>query len=152
MPTTCASRSSSAADDVRKVLREARVGLTGAPVIRGNTVEVRIRESDLQQGLTKLRELSQPLGGFLGATGARSLDIENVGGGLVRLTVTEPAILERIRQVVDQSIEIIGTARQRSSAWSSRRSSARATIASWSRCRGSAIRSSSWISSARPPS
>ena len=95
-------------DDVRKVLREARVGLVRAPVIRGNTVEVNIRESDLQLGLTKLRELSQPLGGFIGTTGQRSLDIENVGGGLVRITVTEPAILERIRQVIDQSVEIIG--------------------------------------------
>ena len=73
---------------------------------------------------------------------ARSLDVENVGGGLVRLTVTEPAILERIRQVVDQSVQIIEQARQRSSAWSSRRSSARASTASWSRCRASAIRSS----------
>jgi preprotein translocase subunit SecD len=95
-------------DDVRKTLREARVGLAGAPVIRGNSIEVRIRDNDLQQGVTKLRELSQPLGGFLGSTGARSLEVENVGGGLVRLTVTEPAILERIRQVVDQSVEIIG--------------------------------------------
>src|SRR5246127_4691646 len=43
-------------DDVRRVLRDARVGITGQPVIRGNTVEVHIRESDLQQGLTKLRE------------------------------------------------------------------------------------------------
>ena len=44
-------------DDVRRVLRDARVGLAAAPVIKGNTVEVRIRESDMQQGLTKLREL-----------------------------------------------------------------------------------------------
>ena len=95
-------------DDVRRVLREARIGLTRAPVIRGNSVEVIIRESDLQQGLTKLRELSQPLSGFLGSSGQRSLDVENVGGGLVRLTVTEPALLERVRQVVDQSVEIIG--------------------------------------------
>jgi len=95
-------------DDVRKVVRENRIGLTAAPVIRGNSVEVRLRDSDLQQGLTKLRELAQPLTGFAGSTGQRSLDIENVGGGLVRLTVTEPAILDRIRQVVDQSVEIIG--------------------------------------------
>jgi preprotein translocase subunit SecD len=95
-------------DDVRKVLREARIGLTRAPVVRGNSVEVVIRENDLQQGVAKLRELSQPLSGFAGTTGARSLDVENVGGGLVRITVTEPAILERIRQVVDQSVEIIG--------------------------------------------
>jgi preprotein translocase subunit SecD len=95
-------------DDVRRVLREARIGLTRAPVIRGNSVEVVIRESDLQQGLTKLRELSQPLGGFVGSTGARSIDIENAGGGAVRLTPTEPALLERVRQAVDQSVEILG--------------------------------------------
>src|SRR5215475_12960231 len=95
-------------DDVRRVLREARIGLTRAPLIRGNSVEVVIRENDLQQGLTKLRELSQPLGGFVGSTGARSLDIENVGGGVVRLTPTEPALLERVRQAVDQSVEILG--------------------------------------------
>src|SRR5260370_28674613 len=98
-------------DDVRRVLREARIGLTRAPVVRGNSVEVIIRESDLQQGLTKLRELSQPLGGFVGSTGARSLDVENAGGGDVRLTPTEPAVLERTRQVIDQSVEIIGRRR-----------------------------------------
>jgi preprotein translocase subunit SecD len=95
-------------DDVRKVLRENRIGVTAPVAIRGNSVEVRVREGDLQQALTKLRDLSQPLGGFLGSTGARSLDVENVGGGLVRLTVTEPAMLDRTRQVVDQSVEIIG--------------------------------------------
>src|SRR6266481_6008186 len=95
-------------DEVRRVLREARIGLTRAPIIRGNSVEVVIRESDLQQGLAKLRELSQPLGGFVGSTGARSLDVENAGGGVVRLTPTEPALLERTRQVIDQSVEIIG--------------------------------------------
>jgi preprotein translocase subunit SecD len=95
-------------DDVRKLLREARIGLTRAPIIRGNSVEVIIRENDVQQALTKLRELSQPLGGFLGGSGQRSVDVENAGGGLIRLTVSEPAILERTRQVVDQSVEIIG--------------------------------------------
>jgi preprotein translocase subunit SecD len=95
-------------DDVRRVLREARIGLTRAPVIRGNSVEVVIRENDLQQGLAKLRELAQPLGGFVGSTGARSIDIESAGGGVVRLTPTEPALLERVRQAVDQSVEILG--------------------------------------------
>ncbi len=95
-------------DDVRKLLREARVGLTRAPFIRGNSVEVIVRESDVQQALAKLRELSQPLGGFLGSSGQRSVEIENAGGGLIRLSVPEPAILDRTRQVVDQSVEIIG--------------------------------------------
>ncbi len=94
-------------DEVRKVLREAKVGLVQAAVVRGDSVEVRIRPADLQQGLTKLRELSQPLGGLLSATGQRSIDIVSVGDGLVRLTWTEPAILERIRQAVDQSIQVV---------------------------------------------
>jgi preprotein translocase subunit SecD len=75
--------------------------------VRGNTVEVRIREQDLQNGLAKLRDLSQPLGGILGTTGQRSIDVVNVGGGLVTLTLTEPAIVERVRQAVDQSIQIV---------------------------------------------
>jgi preprotein translocase subunit SecD len=94
-------------DDVRRVLREGRIGYTGLAV-RGNGAEVRLREgTDSQQALTKLRELSQPLTGMLASTGQRSLDISDAGGGLIRLTPTEPAIVERIRQAVEQSIQII---------------------------------------------
>ncbi|MGD9769009.1 MAG: protein translocase subunit SecD [Pseudolabrys sp.] len=94
-------------DDVRRVLREARIGYTGLAV-RGQSVEVRLREgTDQQLALTKLRELSQPLGGVLSSTGQRSLDITTEANGLVRLAVTEPAIQERIRQSVDQSIQIV---------------------------------------------
>jgi preprotein translocase subunit SecD len=95
-------------DDVRRVLRDARVGYTGL-VVRGNSVEVRIREgSSFDQAVDKLRELSQPLGGILGSsTGQRTLDVTTEGGSLVRLTLTDPAILERVRQSVEQSIQII---------------------------------------------
>ncbi len=94
-------------DDVRRVLRDARVGYTGL-VVRGNSVEVRIREgSNFDQAVTKLRELSQPLGGILSGTGQTSLDITTEGGSLVRLAVTEPALVDRVRQSVEQSIQII---------------------------------------------
>ena len=94
-------------DDVRRVLRDVRAGYTGL-VVRGNSVEVRIRDnSNLDQALTKLRELSLPLGGILSSTGQRSLDITTEPGNLVRLTLTDPAILERVRQSVEQSIQII---------------------------------------------
>ncbi len=95
-------------DDIRRVLRDNKLVTAGAPTIRGTTVEVRLREGgDTQLALTKLRELSQPLGGIMGASGARSVDVVDAGNGLFRLTVTEPAFLERIRQAVDQSIQII---------------------------------------------
>src|SRR5947208_17053745 len=44
-------------DDVRKVLREARVGRARAPVIRGSWVGGGIRETELQLGLANLRAL-----------------------------------------------------------------------------------------------
>src|ERR1700733_4152937 len=93
-------------DDVLRVLRQARIPFTGR-TIRGNGVEVRItRDSDVDAALAKLRELSQPLSGILGTTGQRSIDIAS-NGNLITLTPPEAAITERLRQAVDQSIQII---------------------------------------------
>src|SRR5437764_889485 len=93
-------------DDVRKTLREARIGYTGLAT-RPDSVEVRVKDADVQNALTKLRELSQPLGGLLGSSGQRSLDVSDAGGGLIRLTVPQAAITERIRQTIEQSIQIV---------------------------------------------
>src|SRR5207237_10484050 len=57
--------------------------------------------------LAKLRELSQPLGGLLSATGQRSLDVVDAGNRVIQLTITQPAITERIRQSIEQSIQIV---------------------------------------------
>src|SRR3569832_1790336 len=93
-------------DDVRRVLRDARIGYTGL-VVRGNSVEVRVREGgNAGQAREKLFTLSQPLGGIMSATGQRNVDITN-DGNLYRLTLSEPAIVERVRQSVEQSIQII---------------------------------------------
>jgi preprotein translocase subunit SecD len=100
-------KAESVRDDVRNSLRAARVGYTGL-AIRDLSVEVRIREeSDFQAALTKLRELSQPLGGLLSTTGQRSLEVIDAGNRVIRLTITQPAITERVRQVVDQAIQIV---------------------------------------------
>ncbi|KIZ39112.1 protein translocase subunit SecD, partial [Rhodopseudomonas palustris] len=94
-------------DDVRRVLRENKIPYTGLTA-RGDYVEVRISKDDERPtALTKLRELSQPLGGLLGANGQRSLDVSDAGDGLIRLTVPPAAIADRIRQSVDQSIQIV---------------------------------------------
>ena len=44
---------------------------------------------------------------MLGSSGQRSLDVSDAGGGLIRLTVTQAAITERIRQTIEQSIQIV---------------------------------------------
>ena len=55
-----------------------------------------------------MRELSQPLGGLLGSSGQRGLEVSDAGGGLIRLTVPQAAITDRIRQVIEQSIAALG--------------------------------------------
>src|SRR5262245_37170096 len=92
-------------DDVRRTLREARIPYTGL-AIRGDAVEVR-PTSNQQQAMAKLRELSQPLGGLLSATGQRTLDINDAPNGVIQLRWTDAAITERIRQAVEQSIQIV---------------------------------------------
>ena len=93
-------------DDVRRTLRDAKIGYTGLAV-RGESVEVRVKDTDLTNALAKLRELSQPLGGILGSSGQRSVEVSDAGGGLIRLTVPPAAITERVRQSVEQSIQIV---------------------------------------------
>ncbi len=93
-------------DDVRRTLREARIGYTGLAT-RGDAVEVHVKDAELQTALAKVRELSQPLGGLLGSSGQRSLEVTDAGGGLIRLTVPQAAINERIRQTIDQSMQIV---------------------------------------------
>src|SRR5215831_15642877 len=93
-------------DDVLRVLRQARIPFTGR-AIRGNSVEVHItRDTDLDNALAKLRELSQPISGFAGSTGQRTITV-TANGSTVTLSPTDPAITERVRQAVDQSIQIV---------------------------------------------
>ena len=99
-------RLQSLTDDVLRVLRQARIPFTGRAIV-GNSVQVRItREADIETALSKLRELSTPMSGILGTSGQRTLDV-NENGGLITLTPTDAALTERIRQSVDQSIQII---------------------------------------------
>src|SRR6202161_74452 len=93
-------------DDTRRVLRDAKIGYTGLASHPDN-VEVHVKDTDLPSALAKLRELSQPLSGLMGSNGQRSLEVTDAGGGLIRLTVPQAAITERIRQTIEQSIQIV---------------------------------------------
>src|SRR5262249_31559521 len=95
-------------DDARGILRDARIKWVNAPVVRGNSVEIWLREGpDYQNALSRLRELSQPITSKSGNAGQQTVDLVEAGGGLVRLTPTEAAMNERVRQTVESSIPII---------------------------------------------
>ena len=103
-----AERMDSLKDDVRGALRDDRIGYTG---LRATDSEVRVRirdTADMPKALEKLGALSSPLQTNLFAAAAvRDLVIEEGEGGLVTLTMSEPAVKQRIRSAVEQSIEIV---------------------------------------------
>src|ERR1700749_1775576 len=56
-------------DDAQRTLRAARIQYTPPLAVKGDAVEVRIKnDSDQANALSKLRDLSQPLGGGVGGT------------------------------------------------------------------------------------
>ena len=95
-------------DDVRRVLREARIGYTGL-VVRGNSVEVRIREgANCRSGADQAARHCRSRSAACSAPPASAASTSPPKpASLIRLTLTDPAIVERVRQSVDQSIQII---------------------------------------------
>lgn len=87
--------------EVGRTLHDAHISLVNLPVVRGDSVEVRLHESDFGAGFAELRELSQPF------NGVRSVDVVDAGGGLVRLIPTDAAMRERTQQIIDQSVPMI---------------------------------------------
>jgi preprotein translocase subunit SecD len=95
-------------EDVQRTLRAARIQYTPPIAVKGDAVEARItKEADFQNALSKLRDLSQPLGGLLGGTAQRDLDVTDAGNGLIRLSIPEAAIIDRLRKTIEQSIQIV---------------------------------------------
>ncbi len=94
-------------EDVQRTLRGARIQYTGLAV-KGDAVEVRItKDTDQASALSKLRDLSQPLGGLLGSGAQRDLDVTDAGDGLIRLAIPEAAMTDRLRKTIEQSIQIV---------------------------------------------
>ncbi|MGL4636897.1 MAG: protein translocase subunit SecD [Beijerinckiaceae bacterium] len=96
-------------DDVRRVLRENRVAVSGGVGIQNRAVQVRIPEAaDREKALPKLRELSQPItNAIVGQTGNNTITVQELPDGVVRLEITEAGLRDKIGRAVGQSIEVI---------------------------------------------
>lgn len=95
-------------DDVRRVLREDKIGYSGLGV-QGTSVQVRISDLALvDKAEKKLQGLIQVLTDTV-FTGNRVVDLEvaRQEGGLFRLTLTPPGLEFRSRKVVEQSMEVV---------------------------------------------
>lgn len=94
-------------DDVRRLLRENNVRLTGGVGMQSRAVQVRVPDGPERDAvLPKIRALSAPVGASL--TGAVSTFTVSQGDdGLIVLGLTDTGINDRIRRAVDQSIEVL---------------------------------------------
>ena len=103
-----ADRLKTTRDDVRRLLREERIGYTGLSG-SGRTIQVRIRNNaDIEKAKTALEPLLQPVqGGLFGGGVVNELDFEEPETGLFRFTLTDPGIDYRVSSALTQSIEVV---------------------------------------------
>ncbi|WP_265519024.1 protein translocase subunit SecDF [Nitratireductor luteus] len=101
-------RLKSARDDVRRLLRDARIGYTGLSV-SGNAVQVRVRDdSQVQAAREALSELTAPVAsGLFGSGSVAEMEMSEPQPGLLRFTLTEEGITYRLSAALSQSIEVV---------------------------------------------
>jgi protein-export membrane protein SecD len=96
-------------DDVRRVLREDKIGYSGLGIQGGTTVQVRITDAaQVDKADAKLRTIPQRLSDALFASGnVVDVDVVKEDGGVFRLSLTQAGLEYRARRVVEQSMEVV---------------------------------------------
>ncbi|HTV67012.1 MAG TPA: protein translocase subunit SecDF [Rhizobiaceae bacterium] len=94
-------------DDIRTLLRDARIGYTGLSGT-GNSVQVRIREAnEVDKAITALQSLTTPVSaGTFGGT-ITEVTLDQPEPGLLRYTLTDEGIAYRMGSALTQSIEVV---------------------------------------------
>lgn len=102
-------RLTSARDEIRTALRDARIGYTGLSGT-SRSVQVRIREAnELDKAKTALQTLTQPLStGVFGGTTINEFSMDEPEPGLLRFTLTDEGLDYRTSTAAQQSIEVVG--------------------------------------------
>ena len=95
-------------DDVRSLLRDARIGYTGLSA-SGTSVQVRVRDAgDIEAAKEALTGMVEPIStGVFGAGVITELEFAEPEPGLFRYTLTGEGINYRVVSAVSQSIEVV---------------------------------------------
>jgi len=102
-------RAEAVRDEVRRVLREQKIGYSNLAV-RDASVTLRLRDAaDTQRAVVELRKLAAPVTNnlFGSSSGEMDLTVGSAADGVVTVSLTEAGLNARVRAAVDQSIEII---------------------------------------------
>ena len=97
--------------ELEEYLRQARIGYTNLSISGTNSVVVRLRDaSQTEQARQLLVKLAMPVQSTSGlgfGSGPVDMELTSTPDGQLRMTLSEPALLERARNAVTQSIEIV---------------------------------------------
>ena len=94
-------------DDVRRILREEKVAITGGIGATPRGVQVRVADAaDREKILPKLRQLRNSFSSNL-VGGPAPLEVDASAEGVIRVTVTDVGLTDKSRKAVEQSIEVI---------------------------------------------
>jgi preprotein translocase subunit SecD len=96
-------------DDLRRLLRQEKVAITGGIAILPRGVQLRASDpAERARILPKLQQMEPPVGsGVLGAGGVPSIEVKDSGDGAIQMLVTDAAVNDKIRRAVEQSIEVL---------------------------------------------
>jgi preprotein translocase subunit SecD len=98
-------------EGARNELRQARIGYTNLGVSGSNSVTLRLRDpaqtEQSRQLLVKLALPVQSTAGLGFGNAQTDMEVTATADGQIRMTLSEPALLERARNAVTQSIEIV---------------------------------------------
>lgn len=96
-------------EDVRKQLRDARIGFTGIGV-SGSAVQVSLLNADdTDKAFTDLKKLVQPIGNAILGTSGNNLEVSRGSQpGTIQVTPTEQAFTERMTAAAGAALETVG--------------------------------------------
>lgn len=94
-------------EDVRRILREEHVPITGGIGTLPRGVQFRVPDAnDRGKVMPKLQQLANPTASILGSSGAPAFEVKT-NDNTIEIDVTDAGVTDRIRRAVDQSIEVI---------------------------------------------
>lgn len=96
-------------DDVRRILREERVPITGGIGMQQRGVQFRLTNAaDADKVTGRIRSSGQVTGNTLsGGGGGAGVNVTVGSDGLVQAAITDVGVTDKVRRAVDQSIEVL---------------------------------------------
>lgn len=107
-PTLQAEKLETLQDDIRRILRQEKIGYRFAKS-GDNAVNVTIRDAgDIAKAKDKLSTLTDPVsGGLFGQTSVTEVEMSEPSDGVLRMTLSDEGIRNAMSHAVTQSLEVV---------------------------------------------